>query len=96
MRRSDPLEKTLGSGGGAGCSLGGCGRWPAGRSVFREDPGNIRAVAGRLEEGTLMLKYYELSELLERLQSSGCYGTSDWVYTFGVAQDQKQPCFPNS
>ncbi|KAG5201314.1 hypothetical protein JEQ12_004077 [Ovis aries] len=66
------------------------------RSVFREDPGKIRAVAGRLEEGTLTLKYYELSELLERLQSSGCYGTSDWVHTFGVAQDQKQPCFPNS
>ena len=29
-----------------------------------------RAVAGRLEEHTLMLKYYELSELLGRLQSS--------------------------
>ncbi|CAI9153770.1 unnamed protein product [Rangifer tarandus platyrhynchus] len=79
------------SGGGAGCGFGGCGRRPEGRSVFREDPGKIRAVAG-----TLMLKYYELSELLERLQSSGGYGTSDWVHTFGVAQDQKQPCFPNS
>ncbi|XP_055282022.1 uncharacterized protein LOC129556233 [Moschus berezovskii] len=39
------------SGGGAGCGLGGCGRRPAGRSVLREDPGKIRAVAGRLEEG---------------------------------------------
>ena len=56
----------------------------------------LGAVGGGRQAGTLMLKYYELSELLERLQSSGCYGTSDWVHTFGVAQDQKQPCFPNS
>ena len=46
--------------------------------------------------GALMLKHYELSEVLERLQSSGCYDTSSWAHTFGVAQDQKQPCLPNS
>lgn len=44
----------------------------------------------------LMLRCYELSELLERLQSFGCYGTFSWTHTFGVAQNQKQPCFPNS
>lgn len=46
--------------------------------------------------GALMPKYYELSKLLERLQSPGCYGTFSWTHTFGVAQNQKQPCFPNT
>lgn len=39
---------------------------------------------------------YELPEPLERIQSSDCYGTFNWVYTFGLAQNQKQPCLPNS
>lgn len=36
-----------------------------------------------------MLKDYELAEILERLQSSGGYGTSSWAHPFGVAQNQK-------
>lgn len=46
--------------------------------------------------GALRLRCYELSELLERLQSSGCYGALSWAHTPGVAQNQKQPCFPNT
>lgn len=53
-------------------------------------------MAGTLKEGALMLKYYELSEVLERLQSADCNGPFSWAHTFGVAQNQKQPCFPNT
>lgn len=47
--------------------------------------------------GVLMsADYDELSEPLERIQSSDCYGTFNWIHTFGVAQNQKQPSLPNS
>lgn len=46
--------------------------------------------------GTPILKYYEPSELVERLQSFDCYGPFSWAHTFGVVQNQKQPCFPNT
>lgn len=39
--------------------------------------------------GVLMSTDYELSEPLERLQSSDGYGTVNRVHTFGVAQNQK-------
>lgn len=43
-----------------------------------------------------MRKDYELSELLERLQSSDGYGTFNRAHTFGVAQNQKQPYLPDT
>lgn len=46
--------------------------------------------------GAQRLKCYELPELLERLQSSGCYGALGGAHTPGVAQNQKQPYFPNT
>lgn len=61
---------------------------------FRKD--KERGVADTLQEGSLMLKYYEHSELLEGLQSSDCYGTFNWAHTLGVAQNQKQPYIPST
>lgn len=49
-----------------------------------------------LSVGVLMSADHELSESLERIQSSDCYGAFNWVHTFGLAQNQKQSCLPNS
>lgn len=58
--------------------------------------GGLAATCSCWWAGLLISSDYELSEPLERVQSSDCYGTFNRVHTFGVAQNQKQPCLPNS
>lgn len=88
------LPASLGS-LGKGSGLHGAVAVLARRLGSRGGDGGLAARCSCWWAGVLMSTDYESSEPLERIQSSDCYGAFNWVHTFGLAQNQKQPCLPN-